>query len=376
MKISTALVSAAALTLALSASPPAEQAAAARRPRRPRASRSRSRQTFTLDNGLAVTLVPYGTVPKVTVRLAVLRRQRQRGPQPGLARRPDGRHALRRHGDPDRLADRRGRGEDGRLARRHRRREPHRDRRRRSLGVRPDHGRPRRRRRACIPKFPESELARLKADRLRQLSIARSQPQPLAQEKFRAVLYGDHPYGRLFPTEAMLQALHARAGARASTTRTTAPRARTSTSSATSTTRRSRPAIRKAFAGWKKGTAPELTAAIPEERARRLHRRPARRRAVHDQPRHARHRPVAARLGHALPDERPARRLLLLAHHLEHPRAEGVHVLPVGPALRRATATRTGSRPPTSRRTSRGRRSRRSSARSTASRPRRRRSRS
>jgi predicted Zn-dependent peptidase len=44
----------------------------------------------------------------------------------------------------------------------------------------------------------------LKGDRARQLSIARSQPQPLAQEKFRAVLYGDHPYGRLFPTEAML----------------------------------------------------------------------------------------------------------------------------------------------------------------------------
>ncbi len=29
-------------------------------------------KTLALDNGLAVTLVPYGTVPKVTVRLAVL----------------------------------------------------------------------------------------------------------------------------------------------------------------------------------------------------------------------------------------------------------------------------------------------------------------
>ncbi len=29
-------------------------------------------KTFTLDNGLTVTLVPYGTVPKVAVRLAVL----------------------------------------------------------------------------------------------------------------------------------------------------------------------------------------------------------------------------------------------------------------------------------------------------------------
>jgi zinc protease len=55
------------------------------------------------------------------------------------------------------------------------------------------------------PTFPEGELARLKADRLRQLSIARSQPRPLAQEKFLATIYPDHPYGRLFPTPEMLQ---------------------------------------------------------------------------------------------------------------------------------------------------------------------------
>ena len=55
------------------------------------------------------------------------------------------------------------------------------------------------------PRFPESELARLKGDRLRMLSIARTQPQQLAQEKFRQTLYPNHPYGRLFPTETMLQ---------------------------------------------------------------------------------------------------------------------------------------------------------------------------
>ncbi len=55
------------------------------------------------------------------------------------------------------------------------------------------------------PAFPESELARLKADLLRQLSIARSQPQQLAQEKLLALLYGDHPFGRLFPTPEMIQ---------------------------------------------------------------------------------------------------------------------------------------------------------------------------
>lgn len=55
------------------------------------------------------------------------------------------------------------------------------------------------------PLFPESDLARIKADLLRTLSIQRSQPGPLAAEKFSQVLYGQHPYGRMFPSEAMLQ---------------------------------------------------------------------------------------------------------------------------------------------------------------------------
>ncbi len=55
------------------------------------------------------------------------------------------------------------------------------------------------------PKFPESEIPRLKADLTRQLAVSLSQPQQIALEKFRAVLYGDHPYGRVFPTEAMIK---------------------------------------------------------------------------------------------------------------------------------------------------------------------------
>lgn len=54
------------------------------------------------------------------------------------------------------------------------------------------------------PTFPESELPRLKADMGRTLAVARSQPQQLAVEKFRQVIYGDHPYGRVFPTEEMI----------------------------------------------------------------------------------------------------------------------------------------------------------------------------
>jgi zinc protease len=56
------------------------------------------------------------------------------------------------------------------------------------------------------PAFPESELPRIKNDRQRQLSIARSQSQQLATERFRAALYGnEHPFGRVFPTPEMIE---------------------------------------------------------------------------------------------------------------------------------------------------------------------------
>jgi predicted Zn-dependent peptidase len=55
------------------------------------------------------------------------------------------------------------------------------------------------------PRFPESELARLKADRARDLSIQRSTPGSLAAEKYSAVLFPSSAYGRTFPTPEMLQ---------------------------------------------------------------------------------------------------------------------------------------------------------------------------
>ena len=55
------------------------------------------------------------------------------------------------------------------------------------------------------PAFPEDQLERLMRDRVRQLTIQQSQPGTKAMAKFREEMYGDHPYGRLFPTEEMLQ---------------------------------------------------------------------------------------------------------------------------------------------------------------------------
>jgi len=54
------------------------------------------------------------------------------------------------------------------------------------------------------PEFPASELERLKRDRLRQLSVARTRPQQMALAAFRKAMYGDHPYGRLLPDEDQL----------------------------------------------------------------------------------------------------------------------------------------------------------------------------
>jgi predicted Zn-dependent peptidase len=54
------------------------------------------------------------------------------------------------------------------------------------------------------PRLPEDALARVKASMARELAIQKTTPQSIAQERFVALMYGDHPYGRLFPTEAVL----------------------------------------------------------------------------------------------------------------------------------------------------------------------------
>jgi zinc protease len=55
------------------------------------------------------------------------------------------------------------------------------------------------------PLLPENELARVVANEARDVAISRSQPQSIAREQFLKTLYGDHPYGRVFPTDAMLK---------------------------------------------------------------------------------------------------------------------------------------------------------------------------
>ena len=119
------------------------------------------------------------------------------------------------------------------------------------------------------PRFPASEIDRLKADLLRNLAVASSQPGQIALQKFREVMYGDHPYGRIFPTEAMIKGYTVEQIRRFYQQTYGAGRSRLYVVG------RFDPAtveasIRKAFAGWEKGSDASPIAARPSS-ARALH---------------------------------------------------------------------------------------------------------
>ena len=54
---------------------------------------------------------------------------------------------------------------------------------------------------AMHPRLPESELERVKRDKVREIALDVAQPQTVALMHFRKILYGDHPYGTLLPSE-------------------------------------------------------------------------------------------------------------------------------------------------------------------------------
>jgi zinc protease len=162
-----------------------------------------SPKRFTLSNGMPVTMVPFGQVPKVTIQLVVQAANlHEQKAQVWLA---DLTGSMMREGTTAMTADALARefaamggqlgigvGQDTTSI---------------STAVLTDHGVKAVQLIADVaarPRLPESELARVKANTLRDLAIRKSSPQAVAQEKFAELMYGDHPYGRLFPTEPML----------------------------------------------------------------------------------------------------------------------------------------------------------------------------
>lgn len=53
--------------------------------------------------------------------------------------------------------------------------------------------------------LPASQAGRLKSDLGRELAVEKTQPGELARERFLQTLYPNSPYGRVFPTESQLQ---------------------------------------------------------------------------------------------------------------------------------------------------------------------------
>lgn len=163
-----------------------------------------AKQTFTLKNGMQVTLVPYGSVPKVTVRAVVrVGNLNETAQQIWLA---DLVGDLLKEGTATRTATQiaeEAARMGGQL----------------NIGVGVDQtfvngdvlsefGPELVALMADViqhPLIPTSELQRLKNDRLRQITIARTQPGNIASERFRKLLYPEHPYGRSYPTEEMLK---------------------------------------------------------------------------------------------------------------------------------------------------------------------------
>jgi predicted Zn-dependent peptidase len=158
---------------------------------------------FTLPNGLAVTMVAFGQVPKVTVRLVVPAGNVDEGRNEVWLADLTGR--MIREGTAKRPADALARevaGMGGELGV-----SVGPDRTSLATDVLAERGPDAARLIADAarePRLPAAALARAKASLARDLAIQKSTPQAQAQEKFHEVVYGDHPYGRLFPTDAML----------------------------------------------------------------------------------------------------------------------------------------------------------------------------
>jgi len=163
-------------------------------------------ETYTLPNGMKVTLVPYGIIPKAAISLAVDAGEINEGTtRVGVASLTTD---LMKEGTEKLTAQQVAEA----AARMGSTLEIHAGQDQTKLGIdvlqefAPDavklladvaqH-----------PRLPQSEIERLKNDALRQIALQNSQPQTIAVVRFRKILYGDHPYSIVVPTEADIKKL-------------------------------------------------------------------------------------------------------------------------------------------------------------------------
>ena len=182
----------------------------------PRDFRLPAKETLRLPNGLTMTFIDYGSVPKVTVLAVVRTGNIDEGQDTWLA---DVAVEMLKEGTQNRAASdiaREAAGMGGTL----------------NVGagaeqatvgisVLSEYAVPAMKLVADVlrnPRFPESERPRVLANFERILAVARSDPQGLADEALARLAYGDHPFGRTLPKEgqlagydiAAIQGFHAR----------------------------------------------------------------------------------------------------------------------------------------------------------------------
>jgi zinc protease len=110
------------------------------------------------------------------------------------------------------------------------------------------------------PAFPQEEEARLKNDLKRQLSVSSNTPQSKASSQFFALMYPEHPYGRIFPTEQMIDAFSIEKARQFYSSNFGAQRSVVYVAGNFNKAR-TEEAIRESFKGWQRG--PEVNYPVP-----------------------------------------------------------------------------------------------------------------
>ena len=224
-------------------------------------------QIYTLPNGMKVTMLKYGSVPKVSIQ-AVMRVGNINEPadQVWLA---DFTGNLMREGSTSRNAEQVAK-EAASMGARSLSIGVGSDESRGTLDVLGEYGPKAVALLADVlqhPAFPESQAARLKNDLKRQLTVQKSQPQTMAQAKFAEITYPNHAYGRFFPTAEMIDSFTVEAARKFYDAQFGAARTHLYVVG-----QFDEPAMKKAiddaFAGWKKGPEPatDVPKAAPQRR--------------------------------------------------------------------------------------------------------------
>jgi predicted Zn-dependent peptidase len=111
------------------------------------------------------------------------------------------------------------------------------------------------------PSLPAGEVPRLKADLARELAVAKTQPNELARERFLETMFPNSPYGRILPSETDLQSYTAENAQAFYRGNFSAQRTHLYVAGKLDTGLRA--VILKAFEGWPKGVPPAPVSADP-----------------------------------------------------------------------------------------------------------------